>query len=116
MAKIEPCIPEGMRHRVRRSLPLKVRHNGREPLKRLRIESQRLSNLACGGLTAIRDDIRCHRCAKLAIAAIDILNRLLALFLRWQIQIDVGPLTAAFREKPLKKQLHADRVDSSYFK
>ncbi len=46
-----------------------------------------------------------------AVALVDVLDDLLALVARWQIEIDVGPLAALFGEEALEEQLHLHRVD-----
>jgi hypothetical protein len=48
-----------------------------------------------------------------SVALVNVLDRLLALLSARQIEIDVGPLTAFFRKKTLKQQIHADRIDGS---
>jgi hypothetical protein len=45
-----------------------------------------------------------------AVAFVDVLNDLLAPIAARQIEIDIGPFTALFREKPLEEQIHADRI------
>ena len=46
-----------------------------------------------------------------AVALVDVLDDLLALVARGQIEIDVGPLAALFGEEALEEQLHLHRVD-----
>ena len=62
-------------------------------------------------LAAIRDHVRRHRRAQLAITLIHVLNRLLALLSRRQIEIDVRPLAPVLAQKPLEQQLHPHRID-----
>src|SRR5208282_4755827 len=50
-------------------------------------------------------------CAQLAVALVHILDSLLALRLRGQIEIDVRPLAAAFAQETLEEQLHSNWID-----
>ena len=59
---------------------------------------------------AIRDHVGRHRRAQLAVALVDILNGALALIAAGQIQIDIRPLAALFRKKPLEQQIHLHRI------
>src|SRR5262249_48782959 len=68
---------------------------------------------ASGGASAIAADICGHSCAKLTITLIDILDGLLSFISRREIQIDVGPFAALFRQEALEEQLHSDGIDSS---
>ena len=43
--------------------------------------------------------------------SIDVLDHPLAPIAARQIEIDVGPLAALFRQKPLEQQIHPDRID-----
>ncbi len=83
--------------------------------KRILIEAERLAHFARSGLAAIRDDVRGHGRAKFAVALVDILDGLLAFFFGRKIEIDVRPFTAAFGQKALEEQLHADRIDGRDF-
>ena len=46
-----------------------------------------------------------------AVALVDVLDDLLALVARGQVEIDVGPLAALLGEEALEEQLHLHRVD-----
>ena len=83
--------------------------------KRFLIEAEGLADLARRGLAAIGDDVRSHGRAEFAVALIDVLNGLLALVFRRQIEIDVRPLAAALAQEALKEQLHANRIDGGDF-
>ena len=74
-------------------------------------EAQHLADLAHGAARAIGDHVGGHSGAALSVAAIDVLDDLLALVAARQIDIDVGPLPALLGEKALEQQLHPDRVD-----
>ena len=43
--------------------------------------------------------------------SIDVLDHPLAAIAARQIEIDVGPLAALLRQKPLEQQIHPDRID-----
>ena len=75
------------------------------------VEIERLADLARRALAAIGDDVGGHRRAVLAVFLVDVLNHALAAIAARQIEIDVGPLAALFRQEPLEQQLHADRID-----
>ena len=49
--------------------------------------------------------------AALAVAPVDVLDRLLALVAGGQVEVDVGPLAALLGEEALEEQLHPHRVD-----
>ena len=46
-----------------------------------------------------------------AVLFVDVLDHPLAAIAARQIQIDVGPLAALFRQKALEQQIHRDRID-----
>ena len=75
------------------------------------IEPERLAHLARGAAAAIGDDVGGHRRAVRAVVLVDVLNHALAPIAARQIEIDVRPLAALFRQKPLEQQLHPDRID-----
>ena len=107
----KPALLKRMRHRIRLAAPLPLAHQARQPAQRLLIEAQRLAHFARRRLAAIGDDVGRHRRAQFAVALIHILNRLLALLFRRQIEIDVRPLAAALAQKALEQQFHAHRID-----
>ena len=47
----------------------------------------------------------------IAVLLVHVLDRPLAAIAARQIEIDVRPLAALFREKPLEQQIHPDRID-----
>ena len=69
--------------------------------------AERLPHLARRAAAAIGDHVGRHRRAQLAVALVDVLDHLLAPVAARQVEIDVGPLAALFREKPLEQQVHA---------
>ncbi len=84
-------------------------------MQRFRIEAQGFADLTRSGLAAIRDDVRGHRRAELAVTLIDILDGLLALLFRRQVEINVRPLTATLGQKPLEEQFHSNRINRRDF-
>ena len=75
------------------------------------VEAEGLARFACGGASAIGNDVGGHRRAQFAVTLIDVLNCPLALVAAGQVEIDVRPLATLFGEKALEKQVHADRID-----
>src|ERR1019366_4087948 len=53
--------------------------------------------------------------AQLSVALIDVLDRLLTLVTRGQIEIDIGPFAAALAEETFEKQFHADGIHGRNF-
>ena len=49
--------------------------------------------------------------AELSVFLVDVLDHPLAPIAARQIEIDVGPLAALFRQEPLEQQIHPDRID-----
>ena len=68
------------------------------------VEAQRLAHFARGRAAAIGDDVGGHGGAELAVALVDVLDDALALVAAGQVEIDVGPLAALFREEALEEQ------------
>ena len=83
----------------------------RQPIDLPFVEIERLADFARRALAAIGDHVGGHRRAVLAVFLVDVLNHALAAIAARQIEIDVGPLAALFREEALEQQLHADRID-----
>ena len=77
-----------------------------KPLQRFLIEAERFADFARRRLAAIGDDVGGHRRAEFAVALVDILDGLLALFFGGQIEVDVRPLAAALAQEALEEQLH----------
>jgi len=74
-------------------------------------EAQRLADLACRRARAVGDDVGGHAGAVRPVAPVDVLDDLLALVARRQIEVDVRPLAALLGQEALEEQLHLDRVD-----
>ena len=90
---------------------LELIHHLGQAVDLARIDAERLPHFARRALAAIRDDVRRHRGAETTVFLVDVLNHLLAAIAARQIEIDVGPFAALFRQKPLEQQIHADRID-----
>src|SRR5438093_2783115 len=82
-----------------------------ETIERLGIEAHYLPDFARSGFTAIRNDIRRHRCAQRAVSLIDVLNGAFTLIAAGQIKVDVRPFAAFFRQKSFEEQLHLHGID-----
>jgi len=78
-------------------------HHAGEARNLLFIELERLADIARRRATAITDDVRRHRCAKLSIAFVDVLDHALALVARRKIEINVRPLVAIVVQKSLEQ-------------
>ena len=100
-----------LRQRVARIGELEVVHHFREPVDLRRIEAERLPHLARRAAPAVGDHVRRHRRAEPPVFLVDVLNHLLAPVAARQIEVDVGPLAALLRQKPLEQQIHAHRID-----
>ncbi len=94
------------RQRVGRIGELEVVHHLREAIDLLGVEAERLPHFARGAPAAIGDDVGRHRRAQAAVFFVDVLDHPLAAIAARQIQIDVGPLAALFRQEPLEQQIH----------
>ena len=90
---------------------LEAMHQFGEPIDQAGVKAQRLADLTRGAAVAVGDDVGRHRRAQLPVALVDVLDHALAPVAAGQVEIDVGPLAALFREEPLEEQLHPDRVD-----
>src|SRR6266481_10032752 len=111
MIQVEAHLLKMIFEVIRRTAPFAAVHYARKLVESLLIEPKRFAHFARSGTVPIGDDVRCHRGTKLAVALIYILNRLLSLVSARQIEIDIRPLAAFFREKPFKEQFHPYRVD-----
>ena len=100
-----------LRERVVGVLELEVVHHLREPVDLRRVEVERLPHFPRRALAAVSDDIGRHRRAVLPVFLVDVLDDAFTAVAARQIQIDVGPLAAFFREEALEEQLHAHRID-----
>ena len=90
---------------------LEAVHQLGEPIDQVGVKAQRLAHFPRGAAVAVGDDVGRHRRAQLPVALVDVLDHALAPIAAGQVEIDVGPLAALFREEPLEEQLHPDRVD-----
>src|SRR5580704_4463717 len=86
-------------------------HEARQTIQGFGIKRQRLADFASRRTATIGDDVGCHGCAQFPVALVHILNGTFALVSARKVEIDIGPLAALFRKKPLKKQVHSDRID-----
>ena len=115
MANIETGVLKGVRHGVGLAAPLPLAHQARQPPQRVLVEAQRLAGFARRRFAAIGDDVGRHGRAQLAVALVDVLDGLLALLFRGQVEIDVRPFVAALAQKALEEQFHANRIDGRNF-
>ena len=106
-----PTADRLLRQRVAGIDELEVVHHLREPIDLRRLEAERLPHLARRAAAAIGDDVGGHRRAEPAVFLVDVLDDPLAPIAARQIEIDVGPLAALLRQKPLEQQIHPDRID-----
>src|SRR3954463_3184856 len=81
-----------------------------DAVESVRVEVEGLADLACGGASAIGDDVGGHGGAEFSVMLVDVLNDTLALVAAGKIKVDVGPLAALFAEEALEKQVHADGI------
>ena len=59
----------------------------------------------------VGDHIGGHGCALFTVTLVNVLKDAFSPFTTGKIQVDIRPFPAFFREKPLKEQVHADRVN-----
>ena len=115
MAKVEAgVLPGDLNVAARRVVfvfPLPGADEFAEAVEGCGIEAERLAGFAGGGASAVGDDVGGHGGAELAVALIDVLNGALALRSAGQVEIDVRPLAALFRQEALEEQVHADGID-----
>ena len=77
----------------------------------IRLHAQHLADFARRAAIAVRDDIGRHRRAVPAVLLVHVLDDAFAPVAARQIEIDVRPLAALFRQEALEEQFHAHRVD-----
>src|SRR5258708_26817405 len=111
MVQVEAHLLKMIFEVIRWTAPFAAVHDARKLVEGLLIKSERFAHFPRRGAVAIGDDIRRHRRPELAVTLIYVLNRLLSLVPARQVEIDIRPLAAFFREKPFKEQFHADRID-----
>ena len=75
------------------------------------VQIQRLPDFARRALAAIGDDVGGHGGAVLPVLLVDVLDHALAAVAARQVEIDVGPFAAFFRQKALEQQFHCHRID-----
>ena len=73
-------------------------------------EPERFADVANRRARAVGDHFGGHRGVLAAVAAVDVLDHLLAVLVR-EVDVDVGDLAALLAQKPLEQQLAFDRVD-----
>src|SRR5207253_4973702 len=99
MIQVESHLLKMIFEVIGRTAPFSAVHHTGKPVEGLLIESKRFANFPRGGTVTIGDDVCCHRCAELAVALVDKLNRLLSLVSARQVEIGVRTLVAFFRAK-----------------
>ena len=134
MLMIDADVPEVALERFLGVDPLEVIHHLGKPIDLLHVERQGFADFARGAPAAIRDDVRGHSnsqpfrtCpepvgsgsspfasgAMPPVFLVHVLDHALATVAARQIEIDVGPLAALSRQKPLEQQFHAHRIHGS---
>src|SRR4051812_31195805 len=103
MFRIEACFAKDFGAGIFWIFPAPMRDKFGETLEILRFESHCLTGVANSGPAAIGDDVSGHGGAALAVAFVNILNRALALVTAGEIEVNVRPFAAFFRQKPLKQ-------------
>src|SRR3989442_931208 len=103
MIQVEPHLLKMIFESIGWTAPFAAVHHARKPVEGLLIESKRLAHFSRRGAITIGDDVRRHRRPELAVALIDVLNRLLSLVPARQVEIDIRPLASFFREKAFKE-------------
>ncbi len=111
IAGIESRRREVARDAVGRIDELELVHHLCQPIDEPRVEAERLADLARRAPAAIGDDVGGHPRALRAVLLIDVLNHTLATIAARQVEIDIRPFAAFFRQEPLEQQIHPDRID-----
>src|SRR5439155_2150442 len=112
MIEIKSRVAETMIKRIVVIAVFPTGNGGRNFVERLRIEAQRFAHFAACHAAAISNHIGGHGGATLAVPFVEILNYAFAIVTAGEIEIDIGPLAALFREKAFEKQFHADGIYS----
>jgi hypothetical protein len=99
------------RQRLGRIGEFELIHDLRKPIDLRQVEPERLAHLARGAAPTVRNDVGGHRRAQPSVLFVHVLNHQLAAIAARQIEIDIGPLAALFRQEPLEQQVHPDRID-----
>src|SRR5215471_9829103 len=111
MVQVEAYLLKMIFEIVGRTAPFAAVHYACKLVQGVLIEAKRLANFPGRRTVAIRNDVCGHRGAELAVPLIHVLDCFLSLVPAWQVEIDVWPLAALFREKTLEEQFHANRID-----
>ncbi len=101
--QIEPRIAELALGCVIGILPLPGSYKTRKAGNGFFVEAERLAYFASRRTPAISNHVSGHRGAARAVALVNVLNHPLTLIAARQIEIDVRPLAALFREKALEQ-------------
>ena len=111
LLEVDPDVAQVALERLFRIDELEVIHDLGEPVHLFRLDRQHLAHFTCGAPAAIRDHVGRHRGAELSVLLVHVLDDALAAVAARQIDVDVRPLAALFREEPLEQQVHPDRID-----
>src|SRR5215472_13610753 len=111
MSQIKTGIAEMTIESIFRSVPLPSTDKSGETVQGLHVEPEDLADFACRRTSAISADVGGHGGATLAVSLVQILDGFLALVAAGQIEIDVRPFAALFRQKTFEQQLHTHRID-----
>ena len=84
----------------------------RKTVQHIGWQVQSLADLAGGAAAAVGDDRACHGGAVTAVASVDFLDDSFAAFTAREINVDVGPTLAAFRQEALEEHVELERIDS----
>ena len=113
---VEADLAQVALERILRVDPLEMVHDLGQPIDLHRLERQRLPHFPRRAAAAISDHVGGHGDARRgaavrAVLLVHVLDDLLAPISARQIQIDVRPFTALFRQEALEQQIHPDRID-----
>src|SRR3989442_9727385 len=96
MVQVEANLVKMIFEIVRWAAPFSAVHHARKLVESVLIESKSFAHLSRSRPVAIRNDVRRHRGAELAVPLIHVLNCLLSLVAARQIQIDIRPFATFF--------------------
>src|SRR6267143_793770 len=111
MVQVEANLLKVIFEIVRWTAPFSAVHHARKVVESFLIKSKSFANLSRSRAVTIGNDVRRHCRAELSVPLVHVLNCFLPLISARQVQVDVRPLAAFFREKSFKEQLHPDRID-----
>ncbi len=109
--RVDARVVQVALQRLRGIDPFELIHHLRQGVDEIRLHREHLPDLARRAPAAIGDHVGGHGSAQPAVFLIDVLNDALASIAARQIEIDIGPFAALFRQEPLEEQVHADRID-----